>query len=83
MCLELDIEYFNAKRAEWLLSHEGEYALVKEGRLRGFPPTLNDAYAKGLSEFGDSLFLVKCVVMEEGGVAMLPTMTMTLPDDDA
>lgn len=63
MPLEIETEYFNRNRAEWIKDgSEGRWAVVREERLLGFFASIEVAYEAGVAEFGDSVeFLVKQV----------------------
>ena len=42
-------------------SHEGEYALIRHGEIRGFFPSALDAQIAGNQKFDDQIFSIQCV----------------------
>jgi hypothetical protein len=73
MALETELRYFGEHKEEWLKHYEGKYALVKGETLVGTFTTFQEAYQRGIAEFGKEPFLVQQVVREEP-VAKIPSL---------
>lgn len=67
MALEVETNYFNSNRAQWIKdSHENEWAVVRHEELLGFYPSLAEAYAAGVERFGSGIeFLAKRVTPDD------------------
>jgi hypothetical protein len=64
--LEEELSVFESKKAEWLNTHLGEFALVGKKTAAGFYPTYEAAFEAGLEAFGIGTdFLIKQVVEHE------------------
>ena len=63
--LQEELAFFESMKAEWLLAHEGKFALIKGRQLAGFFDSDEQAYATGLEQFGNTSFLIKQVLKEE------------------
>jgi len=75
--LDLEVEFFEANRGEWLKHHKGKFALVRGRDLIGTFTTFQEAYEEGVDQFGSEAFLVKQVV-EEDRSEHLPALTLGL-----
>ena len=65
MALEDDVETFRRELPRLLGGHEGEYVLIKGGRVDSLWPTEDDAYVAGCERFGVEPFLVEKVQASE------------------
>jgi hypothetical protein len=63
--LKTELNFFNSKKAEWLLVYEDKYALIKGQVLVETFTTLDEAYVAGVMKFGTDPFLVKQIVKNE------------------
>lgn len=59
MPLEEELTYFQANKADLLLHHTGEFALIRHQQLVGTFPTFGEAYEAGVKQFGTEPFLVQ------------------------
>lgn len=73
--LKEEIEYFNSMLAEWLQHYEGQYALVKDHKLKGTFTTEVEAYREGVKLFGNNPFLIKKIEKDEQ-LEKLPALTL-------
>ena len=63
MALEIETEFFEQNRKNWLEEHEGERVAIFREEVAGFFPDYAEAYAAGVEKFGgDVNFLVKEVL---------------------
>lgn len=68
--IELEREYdiFKKNLPEWLVSHSGEYVLIKE-RVIDFYPDRTEALTEGITRFGKNTpFLVKKIEPERTNI---------------
>ncbi|MGD0697782.1 MAG: hypothetical protein ABSB82_23450 [Terriglobia bacterium] len=65
MPLEKEVEYFRQHKDEWLLHHEGKYALVRGEELIGTFTKEEEAYEEGVKHFGAGPFLIKPILKVE------------------
>lgn len=75
--LQLELEFFRQKKAELLADHEGKFALVKNKEIVGIFDTEENAYAFGITKFGNVPFLIALINSEEP-VARMPALTLGL-----
>ena len=71
MALEVELAYFNRRKAEFLTQHEGKYVLIKGEELVGAFNSEEEAYVAGLDRFGNQAFLIKRAAAEEPAVNYL------------
>ncbi len=61
-----ELSWYESNKAEWLHTHQGEFALVAGNDLAGFFPSYERALEAGLRKFGvNREFLIKQVVEHE------------------
>lgn len=72
-----EIAFFESKRAELLLAHEGKFALVKGSDLVGIYDDQAAAYKEGLTRFGNQPFLIKQVARQDP-VQSIPALHLGL-----
>ena len=72
MALETELRFFRQHRDELLQRHEGKFALVKGEVLVGVFLTFDEAYAQGVTYFGQQLFLVR-LITRKGSIVRIPT----------
>jgi len=65
MPFEKELKYFRQHKEEWLLHHEGKYALVKGQDLIGTFTKEEEAYEEGVKRFGAGPFLIKPILKQE------------------
>ncbi len=63
--LDIEIEYFNQHRIEWLEHHAGKIALVKGNSVHGFYDTYDNALVAGYDKLGMVSFLLKEVRLKD------------------
>jgi hypothetical protein len=63
--LREELVFYESKKAEWLLAHEGKFVLIKGSKLLGVFETQEQAYSEGLQQLGNTPFLIKQVMKEE------------------
>lgn len=63
--LKEELAYFDEKKEEFLRTHPGQFALIKDRTLVGVFPTSEHAYTEGVSRFGREAFLIKRIVEHE------------------
>jgi len=73
--LEIERDFFDERREEWLAFLRHRYVLVKERTLVGDFDTQEDALVEGARRFGLQSFLVRRVEDHEEVVA-LPALTL-------
>jgi hypothetical protein len=54
-----NFDFFQRALSGLLLSHRGEFALIRHKKLVGFYPGPGEAYRAGLAEYPDELFSVQ------------------------
>ena len=59
VALETEHRVFRQYRDELARQREGQFVLVKGDELVGIFSTFDEAYAQGVTQFGQQLFLVK------------------------
>ena len=62
--IDANYDYFQRQLARLLPVHEGQYALLKSGKIEGLFDRPGDAYRDGLSRFADGLFSIQEVTDE-------------------
>jgi hypothetical protein len=65
MALEQELAFFSRNRDEYVRTYPGQFLLIKGEQLVGGFTTEAEAYAAGLSKFGNQPFLIKQAVTEE------------------
>ena len=65
MPLELELEFFDSKRVEWLANHTGKFVLIRKNEVAGFYDTPESAYEEGVRRWGNVAFLIKQVLAED------------------
>ena len=64
--LGAEIELYEARKAEWLKDHRGDFVVVKGNEIIGFFTNFHEAYYAGFEKFGANTdFLVKRIVPQE------------------
>jgi hypothetical protein len=63
--LETEQKYYENKKKDFLRRFNGKFVLIKDNKLIGTFDTAEEAYGKGLSEFGNEPMFIKRVVKEE------------------
>jgi hypothetical protein len=64
--LAQELEYYSARKQEWLRTHRGEYVVVQDTKLLGFFSSWEEAFRSGVQAFGVGKdFLVKQVLARE------------------
>jgi hypothetical protein len=56
-----NFEQFRKVLPDLLADRQGEYALIRHGKIRGFFDSALDAQIAGNSQFDDQLFSIQCV----------------------
>jgi len=59
MALEKELEYFQSVKSELLKNHKGKFALIKDDKFIGAFDSPDNAYAEGVKQFGQGIFLVR------------------------
>jgi len=59
---QVELEYFQKHKQEYLNLFKGQFALIKGEQLAGTYTTAAEAYAAGLEKFGNVPFLIKQVL---------------------
>jgi hypothetical protein len=75
--LDIERQYFEDHRAEWLEKFPGKVVLVKGDRLVGTFDTLDDALSAGARHYGLDSFLVRHVEEAEAEI-LIPALTLGL-----
>lgn len=64
--LAAELELYTLHKRDWLVSHPGNYVVVKGAAVLDFFPTFEAAYQAGVGEWGTNTdFLVKQIVEHE------------------
>lgn len=64
--LKVEMELYEAHKAEWLENHRNEFVVVKGKEILGFFASFYEAYSAGAAKYGTATdFLVKRVVAQE------------------
>lgn len=63
--LKKELEFFESKKQEYLKSYKDKFVLIKGDKLIGVFDKVEDAYKKGIEEFGNTPFLIKQVREKE------------------
>jgi hypothetical protein len=64
--LTVELEFYEAHKADWLKGHRDEYVVVKGNVALGFFVDFQKAYRTGVEKYGiDCDFLVKRIVPQE------------------
>ena len=62
--LEVETEYFESHRKEWIEGgHEGRWVVVQGEVVLGFFEDLGGGFDAGSEKWGDSPFMVRCVTL--------------------
>lgn len=81
MPLDEDRQVFEELRDELLQHHQGEYALIVDEELVGTYDHEEDAYEKGVKQYGNRpMYIKKIVAEDEEEVDLLPALTLGLID---
>ena len=75
--LKEELRFLTEQRQALIQQHAGEYALIKGRRLVGTFTTFEEAYDRGVAEFGREPFLIKQLVEQEP-VETQPALTQNL-----
>ena len=59
LALQVELDYFNAHKTEWLSRHQGKFLLIKGEELLDVFSTLEDAYKAGVKLFGNQPFFIR------------------------
>ena len=59
-----NFDWFQRTLADHLRAHAGEYALLKNGRVHGYFPTIGEADRIGWTRFTDRLYSIQQVTPE-------------------
>jgi hypothetical protein len=65
MALEIELQYFERQKTDWLKTHAGKFVLIKGEQLSGVFDSDAAAFQAGVALFGAEPFLVKQVVDNE------------------
>jgi len=76
--LKKELRFFEKSRAKLLKEHENEVVLIKGEKVFGFFKNERDAYAEGVTQFGNAAFLIKRVSKEKDETAYFPALTFGL-----
>jgi hypothetical protein len=68
MALEQENAYFEARKAELLKDHKGQFALIHGDELLGTFGRFEDAYSAGFSKLGNQPFLIKPIEEANAGI---------------
>jgi len=61
-----ELSWYEANKADWVKSHQGEFVLISHKNVAGFFPSFHSAYEAGLTNFCiNTDFLIKQVVEHE------------------
>ena len=64
--LEVETQFYEDHKSEWLGSHRDEFVVVKGNHVLGFYTDFHQAYYAGVEKYGlKTDFLVKRVVLHE------------------
>ena len=63
--LERELEFYEQHRHELLAANPGLFALIKGGELIGAFATLQEAYHRGIEEFGNIPVLIRQILPAE------------------
>ncbi|MDE0144580.1 MAG: hypothetical protein OXI53_05850 [Nitrospira sp.] len=75
--LQEELAFFNEQLATLLEKHRYHFALIKRRELKGTFTTFEEAYEKGVTEFGNVNFLVKQILDKEP-IEHIPALTYGL-----
>ena len=75
--LDVEIDFFEKNRAQWLKQHPGNWVLVKGSDLLGVFPTQEEALSEGARLVGLQSFLVRPLVETEEDV-YIPALALGL-----
>lgn len=77
MVLEIESQFFERHRVEWLEHHQGKFALIRGEHAEGFFDTAETAYEAGVGVWGNQPFLIKQVLPEDP-IEQLPALVYGL-----
>jgi hypothetical protein len=72
--LQAESDFFDEHCEDWLLSHEGEFALIKGNELFGFFPSFEVAFHAGLERLGVQDMLIEQIIRHPKNVGV-PALT--------
>lgn len=75
--LEVELQYFESHKNEWLEHHEGKFALVVGQELLGVFDSREDAYKAGIELRGNVPMLIKQISRREP-TETVPALTLGL-----
>ena len=75
--LKEELAFFEEQRVALLEKHRHHFVLIKGRELKGTFTTFEEAYAKGVTEFGNVNFLVKQILDNEP-IEHIPALTYGL-----
>jgi hypothetical protein len=75
MVLELEVEFYNSQKKNWLQYYEGKFALIKGKELIGTYTTWQEAFNDGVQKLGNVPFLIK-EVQEEDEIVQFPALAV-------
>ena len=59
LALQVELNYFEAHKEEWLDKHKGKFLLIKGEELIDVFSSLDDAYKAGVKLYGNQPFFIK------------------------
>ena len=62
--IDHNFDFFQRNLKQLLVDHDGEYALLRHGKVVTFHDSVGDAYRDGLARYPDKLFSVQLVTRE-------------------
>lgn len=71
MSLTKELAYFEKNKNQFLKNYKNKFLLIKSDGLIGSFDTNEEAYKKGIEQFGNTPFLIKQVLEKE------PTLTVS------
>ena len=77
MALEVEAKSFEARRAELLKDHAGQFAVVKGETLFGTFTTFTEAFEAGVRQYGVTPFMVREITSEDLPI-LLPALNAGL-----
>jgi len=75
--LEMEIEFYNENKADWLSKYSERFIIVKGRELVGVFNTSDEALAEGARRFGLDSFLIRRVTEHEERIS-IPALTLGL-----
>lgn len=80
--LDMELEYFDQNRTEWLKHHFTKFALIKRNTVHGFYDTSENAYKAGVDLWGKVPFLIKEVQLVDEVIFMPIQFIVKMIDED-